>query len=376
VSEETFAEGDKTKIATNWGTLQTQGLSKVRLICGLFFYKRKTSPRSKHQIQLFSKKNQNPKTDGPRASVCVGNRDTMFNLNFNTKMKNLFLSAVLSAMGTMAMAQSPVNGFMEGQGNSTTAVSVSSENYTQVFLVPNKVDGVPVFEEITVQSLSVYNSYGVTDRFDINIGVPYIATEGNGNATVLDQLGFKNKRAGVQDLSLYGKVKAHSATIGSVKVDFLFSAGVKTPIGNYKVDEGLQSIVAIGNRATAVTGIASGNFNFGHGFYFTPQIGYSLRSKRVPNAIIGDLKLAYAAKRFYADVYLAGQNSTSGTNILAAGFDGFFPATDVSYNRVGGSVYVPFGGGFGISAGANKIVSGRNVGAGTGYNAGLVYQIR
>jgi hypothetical protein len=291
-------------------------------------------------------------------------------------MKNSIFIALALIMSTAATAQSPVSGFMEGQGNSSTAVSVSSENYSQVFLVPNKVDGVPVFQEITVQSLSVYNSYGVTDRLDLSIGIPFIATEGKGNETVLKELGFDNKRSGVQDISFYGKYKAHSTSFGSTMAHFMLSAGIKAPIGNYKVDEGLQSIIAIGNRATAVTGIATAQFQFNGGFFLTTQAGYSVRSKRVPNAAIGEIKFGYAAKRIYADAYFAGQTSTSGTNILAAGFDGFFPATDVSYNRVGGSVYVPFGGGFGVSLGANKIINGRNIGAATGLNAGLVYQIR
>jgi hypothetical protein len=31
--------------------------------------------------------------------------------------------------------------------------------------------------------------------------------------------------------------------------------GLKTPLGDYKVDEGLQSIIAIGNRSTTVSAL-------------------------------------------------------------------------------------------------------------------------
>ena len=292
-------------------------------------------------------------------------------------MKNLILTALLlTSLVSMTQAQSPVSGFMAGKGNSSTALSYTTEFYSHVFLVPEKIDGVPVFNEVTVNSTSFYNEYGITDRLDVSLGIPFIKTTGNASQGVLNELGYSNTRKGFQDISVYAKYNPYSAQVGDGKIDFLLSAGVKTPIGSYKADEGLQSIIAIGNRATTVTGIAGAHWKAANGLFTTTQAGYSIRNGEVPNAMIGEIKAGYAGSRFYADAWVAGQTSDGGTNILGEGFNGFFPATDVSYHRAGLNIYVPVGGGFGIAAGASKYLSGRNIGEATGFSGSVVYQIR
>lgn len=275
-----------------------------------------------------------------------------------------------------AKAQSPVNGFMQGQGNSATALSYSYERYSDVFLVPNKIDAVPVFDEVQLNSVSFYTAYGITDNFDVSVNLPYISATGNAPSGVLTELNYKNVRKGFQDVSLYLKLRPLSKPVGDGKLDFLVSAGLQTPLSSYKADEGLQSILAIGNRATQFNGFGTAHYKAANGFFVTSQIGYSLRSGRVPNALLGELKAGIALSKFYADAWVAGQTSSEGTNILGEGFDGFFPATDVSYHRVGINAFVPLTEGFGISMGANKIVSGRNIGAATGITGAIVYQIR
>jgi hypothetical protein len=291
-------------------------------------------------------------------------------------MKNVIISSLFLLLFGGIRAQSPVSGFMEGKGNSSTAVSFSNETYGKVFLVPNKINGVPVFNDVKVTSVSLYNSYGVTDNFDLSIGVPYIKTEGNATEGVLKELNYANTRSGFQDISINAKVRVFSKQMDASKLDFLVTGGIKTPTSKYEVNEGLQSILAIGNGATQVNGIAGAHLFLNSGLFFTTQIGYSLRTKRAPNALIGEMKAGFAHKRFYADVFFAGQTSDSGTNILGEGFDGVFPATDVSYHKTGLTVYIPLGGGFGISGAATKLLNGRNIGDATGISGSIVYQIR
>ena len=105
----------------------------------------------------------------------------------------------------------------------------------------------------------------------------------------------------------------------------------------------------------------------------TTQAGYSLRNGEVPNALVGEIKAGYAGRHIYVDTWFAGQVSDGGVDILGEGFEGFFPATDVSFNRIGLNVYVPIAGGFGLSAGASKYLNGRNVGESTGFSGAVVY---
>ncbi len=287
---------------------------------------------------------------------------------------HLILTAVvLGALALPASAQSFVNGFFSGKGRGAVAVSYSAEHYDNVFLVPNEAKGVPIFREVEVSSVSMFATYGVTDRLEASMTLPYITARGNADPAVLEGLGFENERKGLQDLSLALKYLAHRLNVGAGRLDVAVSAGLRTPVGNYRVDEGLQSILAIGNRATAVTGLALLHWQSAMGLFVTAQGGYSMRSGEVPDAWVGELKAGYAHRAFYVDVWYAGQRSIGGVNILGEGFTGFFPATDVTFTRVGLSAYVPVVGGLGLSGGISKYLTGRNVGEATGFYGGIVY---
>ena len=274
---------------------------------------------------------------------------------------------------TMA-AQSPISGFMKAKGEGSITVTQSREDYNDVFLVPNKVNSVPVFNEVTTKSVSLYAEYGFSDRLNFVVSLPYIQTTGEATPATLANNGFENERSGFQDVSIYGKYKIKSYEIMSGNLDIIGALGVETPLGNYNVDEGLQSIIAIGNRSTDITGLAIANYKHNSGFFAIGQLGYSLRSNEVPNAVISELKLGYAASVIYGDIYIANQLSGSdGVDILGEGFTGFFPATQVNYTRIGANMFVPIVKGFGLTAGINTYIEGRNLGDSTGAYSGISY---
>jgi hypothetical protein len=294
-------------------------------------------------------------------------------ITINMHIKHFLFITALLCSSLWTYAQSPVSGFMNGKGKGSIAVSYTAEQYDQVFLVPVEASGVPVFNEVDVSSISLYGTYGISNKLDAVLGLPYIKARGNASAPVLSELGYENERSGVQDLSLFLKYNPYTCKFGGNQLRFVLAGGLKTPLGNYKVDEGLQSIIAIGNRATSVNGLAIAQFQSKSGFFLSGQTGYSLRSGRVPNALTGEVKAGYGNRYFYFDAWYAGQVSDGGTNILAEGFDGFFPATDVTFTRAGVNLYIPIKGGVGFSAGASRFLTGRNVGASTGYSMALIY---
>ncbi len=288
---------------------------------------------------------------------------------------SILLSAIaLCSLSCVMRAQSPLSGFMNGKGHGAFALSHTSEQYDNVFLAPVDAQGVPVFNEVSVQSTSLYASYGISSRFDIVASLPYIKAEGQASEVVLRELGFENVRKGIQDLSVFAKYNPLTLNWedGS-RLQFVLGAGVSTPLGNYKADEGLQSIIAIGNRSTRLTGLGIAHFQTKSGLFLSTQAGYSLRSDEVPNALLGEIKAGIALARIYADLWYAGQISDGGTDILADGFTGFFPATNVSFNRAGINLYAPVGKGLGLSVGASKYLNGRNVGEAIGFSGSLVF---
>lgn len=290
------------------------------------------------------------------------------------KIKFTFFGILAFCVPSLIFAQSPVSGFIKAKGEGSVTVSYFSENYSDVYLVPEKVEETPVFNEVTRNIVTLYAEYGISDRLNVVLNLPYINSKGEASATTLANNGFENERSGIQDLGIYGKYKIYTTATTNGTIDFIGAAGVKFPLGNYRADEGLQSIIAIGNRATEFTGLGIATYKNNSGIFATGQIGYSIKSDNIPNALISELKLGYAASKFYVDVNVANQLSDKdGVDILRNGFTGSFPLTRVNYTRIGLNAYVPIYEGFGISGGTNAYVAGRNLGKAIGYYAGLTY---
>jgi hypothetical protein len=276
-------------------------------------------------------------------------------------------------MSSAAFSQTGVSGFMKPAKEGVVSFSSSSESYDKVLLVPSEIDGVPVFNEVSINSYNLYGEYGLSDRFTISINIPYIQSEGEATSATLAENGFENKRDGLQDLSLNLKYLIKEFNFSGSSLSLMGNLGLETPLSSYEVDEGLQSILAIGNQSTRVNTVGIATFKLNNGVFATGQLGYSLRSEDVPDAILSQLKIGYAAEKFYGDVFIGAQKSTSGVDILGEGFQGFFPATEGSYTRIGVNLFAPIYKDFGASGGFSQIVDGRNIGTATGFYLGLNY---
>ena len=296
-------------------------------------------------------------------------------------ISTLLLSTILLAGTTSALhAQSLVSGFMAGKGHGSLVVSGTTEHYSNVYLAPELVQGVPVFNEVRVNSLNLYGTYGLTDKIDAVVSLPYIQSKGQAFGATIEDLnktnpndGFVNTRQGLQDITALLKFKSYSREIGSSILDLLGVVSFSTPVSNYETNTGLGYIIAIGNRATKGTALGVVHLKTASGVFATGQVGYSLRSGNVPHALVGEAKLGYAGPKNYVEAYASFQESHGGTDITQNGFDGTFTSTRVNYLRLGASAYRPITNGFGLTLGASTYVAGRNIGKSTGYSAGITY---
>ena len=279
----------------------------------------------------------------------------------------------LAALNT-AQAQSITGGFMSGRNHGSVALTATTESYTNVFLIPEKVDGVPIFKRIVINSVSLYGTYGITPKIDVVLSVPYIRSAGQAGESLPSGPNYINVRGNFQDIAGAVKFKAFSREIGSTILDLLGTVGMSTPLSDYKTEQGLEYIVAIGNHSTKLNTSGIAHLKTASGVFFTGQAGYSWRDNRVPNAFVTEAKAGYAGRSIYIDAYVATQTSAAtGTDILQPGFDGFFPATRVNYTRVGISGYRPVAKGLGISLAVSTYVAGRNLGQSTAYSVGGAY---
>lgn len=285
-----------------------------------------------------------------------------------------FTAGLLLASSAVASAQSLVSGFMAGKHHGSVAVSTTAENYQQVYLVPEKVNMVPIYRQVYVTSINLFATYGLTDKIDVVASLPYIKSEGRANGLVVQDLGFRNSRQNFQDITGALKFKSYSGTVGNYLVDLLGVVAVSTPMSKYESNTGLDYIIAIGNRATKVTTLGVVHVKTASGVFATGQAGYSLRSGRVPNAFLGETKVGYAGRKLYAEALASFQKSDkSGTDILQPGFDGDFTATRVDFVRLGVNLFRPLTKGIGATVGVSTYVAGRNVGQSTGISGGLSY---
>lgn len=289
------------------------------------------------------------------------------------RMPTLPIAALLLLFCFSAKSQGLVSGFMNGKDRGAIALSFTAERYETAFLVPEDADEIPIFNELRINSVTLFATYGVSPDLDLILNLPYIRSEGFATQQTLDELGYENSRSGLQDISLFLKYKLHAFRVGASRLDFIALGGIKTPVSNYKVDEGLQSILAIGNRATSLTAGGIAQLRMPVGIYVAGQAGYSYRSGEVPDAVVGEIKVGYGSSKIHVAGWYAKQFSLGGVDVLGEGFDGFFPATDVSFTRAGLNVYTPIAKGFGLSGGVNRYVSGRNVGKSTGFSTSLVF---
>jgi hypothetical protein len=288
-------------------------------------------------------------------------------------MKSKLLLSLFMLLPMIILAQSPVSGFMKKKGEGSAVLSYSTEKYDQVYFVPSINNGVPIFNDVKIESQSFYFELGVTNNFNVVVNLPYITATGNASESSLKDLGFSNKRDGLQDLKIYTKYNFKSFVKNNHQIDFIGVLGLELPMG-YKANEGLQSIIAIGDESRKLNFSGIMMYKNKSGFFGSGQIGNTFKNNKVPNALTSEWKLGFAAKRFYVDAFFATQlNSSYGVDILQPGFEGFFPATKVNYTRIGINAYVPIKKYIGLTAGANKYVSGRNLGIATGIYGGLVF---
>ena len=299
------------------------------------------------------------------------------------KLTTLTFSALLlAAVANTGHAQNLVSGFMAGKSHGSVAVSGTTEAYTKVFLAPEKIEGVPVFQEVRVSSLNLYATYGLSDKIDVVVSLPYIQSKGRAPGTVITDLsalystaGYTNARQGLQDVTALFKFKSYTREIGSSILDLLGVVSFSTPVSDYESNTGYGYIIAIGNRATKYSASGVAHLKTASGVFATAQVGYSLRTGQVPNALAGEAKLGYAGPKTYLEGSVSFQESNGGTDISEQGFTGYFPATRVNFVRLGVSAYRPITNGFGLSLGANTYVAGRNIGESTGFSAGVSYNL-
>ncbi len=282
------------------------------------------------------------------------------------KFMKLYLTISFTLVSILSLQQGnaqQLSGFSQGKGKLAVAISTTREKYDEFYFGDVKKPlSVTNLDKIVTQSYNFYTAYGLTNKTDLILNIPYITTKGN-QITDNKEVGeehFQDATIGIQS-KFYQKENTTGA--------FSVTGGVSlsTPLSKYRTNV----IYAIGNRSTRITPSALLQYKFANGIFINGQGGYSLKTNKVPDAVVSAAKIGYAGK-VYVEAYISNQTSTGGIDIGGPGFTPErFPETKVNTTNIGASVYFA-----GVTLGVGKRLSGRNAGLPSYYTIGLAYTFK
>lgn len=270
-----------------------------------------------------------------------------------------YLYIFLLSFPALALSQGPVDGYSKGKGNLDAGLGYTYEKGTEFYAGKNHID-----LSRTLNCYSFFALYGITDKVDVQINIPYMnMNKGNEND--------------FQDGSIYLKYKAIRKA--NMLGDFnLFGAlGYYHPLAVYQTGGG--SAIGQQNRSLDTRLILQQNFK--RGCFISLQGGYFVKSVPTPNAYSSSLKIGYATSKIYADLWLENQHAIGGTDYRGIGdlapnaATGGFRGLGYSFSRIGGTVFYPIKERLGAYLGGAYTLAGRNVSKGTRISAGVVFKV-
>lgn len=249
----------------------------------------------------------------------------------------------------LVFSQGKIDGFYQGQGNTTIVVGGGFEDSNEYLAGKDKTG----FERDTYY-ISLFTSYGITDNLDINVSLPYIESGKNKN---------------FQDISIALKHRFFKKLYANGVLELSGSAGFSTPVSNYKIG----GLFDIGQQATILESRIMSHYKVNSGWFATLQSGFSYKLEEVPNSVPLTLKAGRAKKNIYYDIYYDAQFAMGGIDYLGTPRPQNFRELGVTYHKVGTTIFAPILGNFGAYGTFSYIIGGRNIFLGPIYGVGLSY---
>ena len=173
-------------------------------------------------------------------------------------MKLLFVISFF-LYSTAIFAQGPIDGYLKGKGNLDVAIGMSFSRANEYYSVNNQSFNIPY----SVEMLSVFGQYGITNKIDAVVSLPFI---------------FGKEEKKFQDLGLHLKYKPIEFSFNNgAKWSQLISAGFAFPASDYRPDV----TGALGQRAKRIPLRFISQFKFENGLFFNFTGAYHFRLDKV-----------------------------------------------------------------------------------------------
>jgi hypothetical protein len=297
---------------------------------------------------------------------------------FVTGMVALLLSAILLP----AHAQTDNDAIMMNKQQWCTGVTYDHAQWNTYWEGTYKRTNANI-GTLTTQSVMVMSNYGITDRLNVMVGLPYIST----NASSGTLHGMK----GFQDLSLFVKWKPFSFDWGRAgRLSLLGIVGFSTPTNNYVIDF-LPMSIGMGStnilwRAMAYYRIGSffirgsgtyiwrSNVSLDRTSYYTTQL-YNTNQVQMPDQLTWNGSIGIYKKYLVAEIMADNLTTLGGFDMRKN--DMPFVSNRMNATSVGAHIKYtfPFDTHISVVGGSNYVVAGRNVGQALDFSIGGFYAL-
>lgn len=171
----------------------------------------------------------------------------------------------LFSIALTGQAQSLIDGFSKEKNQFSVVVSYTRENYDGFYMGENKVDlSMTGLEEIITQSVNLYAEYGLSDRLDLIVNLPYISAKSDviGEDETVSEENIQNG-----SVFLEWVASQNEGDLGTVSLIGAF--GLSVPLSDYATNV----IYAIGNKAASFDPKLVLQYKFNNGLFANVQGG-------------------------------------------------------------------------------------------------------
>ncbi len=285
----------------------------------------------------------------------------------------------LTAISKMASAQTDADALMIPKNYFCAAGMYTTSSWTNYWEGTFKRNNLNL-GKVTTDSYMAGGNYGITNKLDFLFSAPYVST----NATA----GTLKGQSGIQDLTLSLKWLPYQTEIGKGIFGLYLIAAGSIPLTNYEPDFlplsiGLHSetasLRALANYqagrffiAGAAQYVVRGDVTIDQNAYYTTML---INSNKVYMPNVNNLLVSagYRSLKLNVEFIVSQTNTLGGFDIRKN--DMPFPSNSMDMTTAGGLVKYSLEGAAGLelTAGANYVVKGRNVGQATTIFGGVLY---
>ena len=234
--------------------------------------------------------------------------------------------------------------------------------------------------QVTMNTYSVFANYGIFNSLDVLVTVPYVTTNAS-QGTLKGQKGF-------QDIMASLKWRPLNTGLGKGVLSAYATGLVTVPLSNYEPDF-LPVSIGLHSTTASLRGLvnyqagrifAAGSYQYtlrsdvtlDQDAYYTTQEIYSNRVY-MPNVSNYLFSAGYRSPHLNVEAVFSQTNTLGGFDIRKN--DMPFPSNRMNWSTAGGLIKYSFNAvaGLELTAGGNRVLTGRNVGQSTTIYGGVLY---